>query len=159
VTSNTGVLNAGTAWTDYPNGAKVNIASTGNLNIATGDFLDADPFVYAPGLGSGPANLNVTVDGMTWHFDAVQMIVHQLGAVVAEWTGTFMGGGGLEPGALAYLSQSCDQIIKGGPGEPNCSNTQLTTKPVQPIPEPTALALLGGTLLWFGLWLGMRKNG
>lgn len=155
VTSSNNNLNPGTEWTEYPNNAFVNIPSTGNLDIVAGDLVETERFVYAPGLGTAPANLDITVNGLTFHFHTVKMEVHEVGFISAGWEGFLEDGDGrFAEGTLALLSQSCDQTL---PGKlMNCSNTTLVAEAPTPVREPGSLAILGAALLGLGL-IGRKK--
>lgn len=157
VKPNTGVLNPATSSLIYEDGGVVTQASTGNLGIAQGTFVEPTTFIYAPGLSSGSANVNLEITDHKWHFDWVEMDFRAIGNIAATFRGNYTGGSGLDPSSGWFLTQSCDQKVgNGSTGPISCSNTVLGR--IQQIPEPGSLGILGGALLALGLLLRRRQT-
>jgi hypothetical protein len=149
VVADTGDLTPATATLTYPARSFVNtVAPGGNLPVSLLDAVtfSSDVFHFAPGLGSMPVDLTVSVDGLTLTFTRERTFDHQANFLSANYTGTLTDASGLfATGTPATLSLGCDQAGHGAAID--CSNT--TALVVGPIAEPGTLGLLGAALLGF----------
>ncbi len=160
VLSNNGVLNSATMSTTYQ-AAKVHNPGIGVMSdIYLNETVALDPltFTYAPGLGTGPSVIDVSVGDWEFLFGTVQMTARGNGFIAAYWTGVVVqdASGQLGNDATATLTQSCDQVYPNG--LINCSNTTVAVSDGIKISEPNSAMLLAGGIGMLGVAGAVRHR-